>query len=45
MMRRTPDEEWGIADLPIKKVTLAVKWNADVQKVVKRIWKWLKGKR
>ena len=38
-MRRTEDEEWGI--LP-KKVTVGVKFNADVLRMVKRVLAWVK---
>ena len=41
-MRRTEDEEWGIPDLPIKKVSIGVKFNADVLRMVKRVLAWVK---
>jgi len=27
-----------------KKVNLGLKWNADVQKAVKKVWAWMKRK-
>ena len=28
-----------------RRVKLGVRWDAGVQKAVKRVWKWLKGKK